>query len=130
MQVILFAPLYDSYIPIVERAGAKVVVLQLKAPDWHFDREGMAWRTRLMMFGWTFVFVQGNGAPRSNMHIAAKSVVMMILLAFTMQIALLVSNSPNHLNTAEVIAAFSPRTKLVVVNTPHNPTGKVGAIML
>ena len=23
-------------------------------------------------------------------------------------------------------AAFSPRTKLIVINTPHNPTGKVG----
>lgn len=64
LQVILFAPLYDSYVPIVERAGAKAVVLPLQAPDWHFDRE-------------------------------------------------------------EVAAAFSPRTKLIVVNTPHNPTGKV-----
>ncbi|KAK2075659.1 hypothetical protein QBZ16_001767 [Prototheca wickerhamii] len=63
-EVILFAPLYDSYVPIVERAGAKAVVLPLQAPDWHFDRE-------------------------------------------------------------EVAAAFSSKTKLIVVNTPHNPTGKV-----
>ena len=26
---------------------------------------------------------------------------------------------------AELEAAFSPRTKFVLVNTPHNPTGKV-----
>lgn len=64
LQVILFTPLYDSYVPIVERAGAKAVVLPLQAPDWHFDRE-------------------------------------------------------------EVAAAFSSKTKLIVVNTPHNPTGKV-----
>ncbi len=29
------------------------------------------------------------------------------------------------LDTAELEAAFTPRTRLLVLNTPHNPTGKV-----
>ena len=33
---------------------------------------------------------------------------------------------PNYsIDSAELIAAFSPRTKAIIVNTPHNPTGKV-----
>ncbi len=30
-----------------------------------------------------------------------------------------------HYEMAELEAAFSPRTKAIIVNTPHNPTGKV-----
>lgn len=30
------------------------------------------------------------------------------------------------IDAAELEAAFSPQTKLLVLNTPHNPTGKVG----
>ena len=30
-----------------------------------------------------------------------------------------------HVDTNELEAAFGPRTKLVLLNTPHNPTGKV-----
>jgi aspartate/methionine/tyrosine aminotransferase len=30
-----------------------------------------------------------------------------------------------HYEVAELEAAFSPRTKAIIVNTPHNPTGKV-----
>jgi N-succinyldiaminopimelate aminotransferase len=30
-----------------------------------------------------------------------------------------------HFDPAELAAAFSPRTKLLLLNTPHNPTGKV-----
>jgi N-succinyldiaminopimelate aminotransferase len=29
------------------------------------------------------------------------------------------------IDDAELVAAFSPKTKLVIVNTPHNPTGKL-----
>jgi aspartate/methionine/tyrosine aminotransferase len=63
-EVIVFAPMYDSYIPMIRRAGAIPVVVNLCPPRWEFD-----------------------------------------VLA---------------LNTA-----FTPKTKLIVVNTPHNPTGKV-----
>lgn len=30
-----------------------------------------------------------------------------------------------HLDPAELRAAFTPRTRLIILNTPHNPTGKV-----
>jgi kynurenine aminotransferase len=30
-----------------------------------------------------------------------------------------------YLDMVEFAAAFSPRTKAVILNTPHNPTGKV-----
>ena len=64
-QVILFEPLYDSYVPMVLRAGAvPVPVPLLPGRGWAFDAAALA-------------------------------------------------------------AAFSPRTALLVLNTPHNPTGKV-----
>jgi len=35
-------------------------------------------------------------------------------------------HDPNYsIDSAELAAAFSPRTKAIIVNTPHNPTGKV-----
>jgi aspartate/methionine/tyrosine aminotransferase len=63
-EVIVFAPMYDSYIPMIRRAGAIPVVVNLCPPRWEFD--------------------------------------------------ILALNS-----------AFTPKTKLIVVNSPHNPTGKV-----
>jgi aspartate/methionine/tyrosine aminotransferase len=63
-EVVLFAPLYDSYVPMIRRAGAHPRVINLAPPSWNF----------------------------------------------TLQ---------------DLDDAFSARTKLVVLNTPHNPTGKV-----
>ncbi|WP_029012231.1 aminotransferase [Niveispirillum irakense] len=63
-EVVLFQPLYDSYVPIIRRAGAIPRFVSLKAPDWGFTR-------------------------------------------------------------ADLEAVFSPRTKLVLVNNPQNPAGKV-----
>lgn len=63
-EAVVFAPLYDSYVPMIRRAGAVPVTVTLRPPEWTFD-------------------------------------------------------------PIELTAAFTPRTKLVVVNTPHNPTGKV-----
>jgi len=35
-------------------------------------------------------------------------------------------HAPNwHINPAELRAAFGPRTKAIIINTPNNPTGKV-----
>jgi aspartate/methionine/tyrosine aminotransferase len=35
-------------------------------------------------------------------------------------------HGPNYsIDSAELAAAFTPRTKAIIVNTPHNPTGKV-----
>jgi N-succinyldiaminopimelate aminotransferase len=63
-EVVVFEPYYDSYAASIAMAGATRRVVQLHAPDWHFDLD-------------------------------------------------------------ELDAAFSERTRLVLLNTPHNPTGKV-----
>lgn len=63
-EVVVFEPLYDSYLPIVRRAGATPKVVRLEPPNWDIPRDKLA-------------------------------------------------------------AAFSDRTKLILFNTPMNPTGKV-----
>lgn len=63
-EVVTFAPAYDSYPAAVAMAGAQLVTVALRPPDWTFDPE-------------------------------------------------------------ELAAAITPRTRLLLLNTPHNPTGKV-----
>ncbi|MCV2217503.1 pyridoxal phosphate-dependent aminotransferase [Thauera sp. Sel9] len=63
-EVIVFEPVYDSYVPSIELAGGKVVRLRLAAPDYRPD--------------WT-----------------------------------------------AVAAAITPRTRMIMINTPHNPTATV-----
>jgi aspartate/methionine/tyrosine aminotransferase len=63
-EVVLFEPLYDSYLPIVRLAGAVPRLVRLSPPDW-------------------------------------------------------------ALPVAELARAMGPRTKLVLLNTPMNPVGKV-----
>lgn len=63
-EAVVFEPLYDSYIPMLRRAGAEVKVVRLQAPEWSIPVETLR-------------------------------------------------------------AAFSERTKLILFNSPMNPTGKV-----
>jgi aspartate/methionine/tyrosine aminotransferase len=63
-EVVLIEPVYDSYLPIVRRAGGVPRLVRLEPPQWSLPRDALA-------------------------------------------------------------AAFSPRTKLMVLNTPMNPVGKV-----
>lgn len=63
-EVIVFEPLYDTYVPIIRRAGGVPVYVTLAPPLWELPREALA-------------------------------------------------------------AAFSPRTKLVLLNSPMNPSSKV-----
>ena len=63
-EAIVFEPLYDSYLPMIRRAGGVPRLIRLEPPDWHLPREALA-------------------------------------------------------------AAFSDKTKLILINTPMNPTGKV-----
>lgn len=63
-EVVVFDPLYDSYLPMLRRAGAVPRVVRLNPPDWALPRAALA-------------------------------------------------------------EAFSDRTKLILLNTPMNPTGKV-----
>lgn len=63
-EVILIEPVYDSYLPMIERAGGIPRVVQMTPPDWSLPIDDLA-------------------------------------------------------------AAFSDKTKLIMLNSPHNPTGKV-----
>lgn len=63
-EVVLIEPLYDSYLPIVRRAGGIPRLVRIEPPDWELPREALA-------------------------------------------------------------AAFSERTKLLILNSPTNPAGKV-----
>jgi len=63
-EVVLIEPLYDSYLPIVRRAGAVPRLVRVEPPDWTLPREALA-------------------------------------------------------------AAFSERTKLILLNSPMNPAAKV-----
>lgn len=61
---IVFAPIYDTYVPIIEMCGGSSIEVQLEPPSWRFD-------------------------------------------------------------PAKLRAAFSAKTRGIVVNTPHNPSGTV-----
>jgi N-succinyldiaminopimelate aminotransferase len=63
-EIVMFEPLYDSYIPIARRAGAHVKLVRLRPPDWEIPMD-------------------------------------------------------------ELAAAFGPRTKAILINSPLNPAGKV-----
>ncbi len=63
-EVVLIEPLYDSYLPIIRRAGGIPKLVRVAPPHWDLPRDALA-------------------------------------------------------------AAFSPRTKLMLLNTPMNPAGKV-----
>jgi aspartate/methionine/tyrosine aminotransferase len=53
-EVVLFQPLYDSYLPIVRRAGGRARFVRLAPPDWGFSEamlaEAFSPRTKLVVF--------------------------------------------------------------------------------
>ncbi|MBS9477854.1 aminotransferase [Ancylobacter radicis] len=63
-EVVLFQPLYDAYLPLVQRAGGVARLVRLAPPYWELTEEALS-------------------------------------------------------------AAFTPKTRLVLFNNPHNPTGRV-----
>jgi len=63
-EVVLIEPLYDSYLPMVRRAGGIAKIVRIEPPAWELPKERLA-------------------------------------------------------------AAFSDKTKLILLNSPHNPAGKV-----
>jgi len=63
-EVVMIEPLYDSYLPMVRRAGGVPKLVRIEPPEWKLPREQLA-------------------------------------------------------------AAFSERTKMILLNSPHNPAGKV-----
>src|SRR6267154_1892417 len=53
-EVVLIEPLYDSYLPIVRRAGGTAKLVRLEPPTWRLPREELAAafsdRTKLILF--------------------------------------------------------------------------------
>lgn len=53
-EVVLFQPLYDAYLPLVQRAGGIPKLVRLKPPHWRFDEEMLAQaftpRTKVVLF--------------------------------------------------------------------------------
>lgn len=53
-EVILFQPMYDAYLPLVERAGGVARFVRLEPPDWRITREALeraaSPRTKLILF--------------------------------------------------------------------------------
>jgi len=41
-EVVLFEPMYDSYLPMLRRAGATARFVRLQPPDWRIDRRALA----------------------------------------------------------------------------------------
>jgi aspartate/methionine/tyrosine aminotransferase len=41
-EVVLFQPLYDAYLPLVQRAGGIARLVRLEPPEWHITREALA----------------------------------------------------------------------------------------
>ncbi len=66
-EVVTFEPYYDSYAACIAMAGAHRSLVQLRSPDWSFDREALE-------------------------------------------------------------RAITPRTRVLLLNSPHNPTGKVFSV--
>lgn len=54
-EVVLFQPLYDAYLPLVQRAGGVPEFVRLEPPHWRFTDEmlGRAFspKTRVVLFG-------------------------------------------------------------------------------
>lgn len=53
-EVVMFAPLYDAYLPLVLRAGGVPKIIRLTPPDWSFTKADLdaafSTRTRLVLF--------------------------------------------------------------------------------
>ncbi|MBX0330356.1 aminotransferase class I/II-fold pyridoxal phosphate-dependent enzyme [Oscillochloris sp. ZM17-4] len=94
-EVIVFEPFYDAYVPDVVMAGGVPRYVRLHPP---LKDEGRRME---------------DEAPRSDNSAGSSSFIPHP------------SSLTWHFDLAELAAAFSPRTRLLLLNTPHNPTGKV-----
>src|SRR5262249_5173577 len=96
-QAIILEPAYDAYAPDVIMAGAAPIYVKLYPPttDHPFD------------------FAQGRRPPTTDESPPVQSSVVSR------------RSSSWHLDADELRAAFTGRPKLILLNTPHNPTGKV-----
>ncbi len=94
-EVIIFEPFYDAYVPDVVMAGGVPKYVRLYPP---LKDEG------------------GRMKDEAQHSIASAEPSSLILHP---------SSLSWSFDPAELAAAFSPRTRLLLLNTPNNPTGKV-----
>ncbi len=95
-EAIVFEPFYDAYVPDITMAGGVPRFVRLHPPR---KDEGGRMKDEPR---------QGNGNADPSSFIPYPS-----------------SFESWWFDPAELAAAFTPRTRLLLLNTPHNPTGKV-----
>jgi N-succinyldiaminopimelate aminotransferase len=99
-EVILFEPFYDSYVPDVIMAGGLPRFVPLYPPHQHPERRGARPSTSRDGVA-PSPTAQGARAPQSKD-----------------------AGTKWTFDPDELAAAFNNKTRAIIVNTPHNPTGK------
>ncbi|MET0370048.1 MAG: aminotransferase [Sphingobium sp.] len=83
-EVLLLAPLYDAYLPLIERAGGIARVIRLSPPDWRITAEMLAaatsGRTRFLLLN-NPVNPTGAVLPDTDLAFLARHCVMHNLIA-------------------------------------------------
>ncbi|HEX7877272.1 MAG TPA: aminotransferase [Sphingobium sp.] len=83
-EVILLAPLYDAYLPLVERAGGVARVVRLTPPEWRITREALeaaaSDRTRFLLVN-NPVNPSGTVIPEGDLALLAEFCVARDLIA-------------------------------------------------
>jgi N-succinyldiaminopimelate aminotransferase len=74
-EVILFQPMYDAYLPLVQRAGGVPRFVKLSPPHWRFDEEALARaftpKTRVVLFN-NPLNPSATIFPRDNLELLAR----------------------------------------------------------
>ena len=74
-EVVLFQPLYDAYLPLVQRAGGVPRFVRLEPPQWRFDEEQLARaftpKTRVVLFN-NPLNPSATVFPRDNLELLAR----------------------------------------------------------
>ena len=74
-EVVLFQPLYDAYLPLVQRAGGVPRFVRLEPPHWRFDEEKLARaftpKTRVVLFN-NPLNPSATVFPRDNLELLAR----------------------------------------------------------
>jgi aspartate/methionine/tyrosine aminotransferase len=74
-EVVLFQPLYDAYLPLVQRAGGVPRFVRLEPPHWRFDEDKLARaftpKTRVVLFN-NPLNPSATVFPRENLELLAR----------------------------------------------------------
>lgn len=77
-EVVLFQPMYDAYLPLVQRAGGVAKFVTLKPPHWRFSEADLAAvfsdRTKLVILN-NPLNPTGSVAPREDLDLLARTCV-------------------------------------------------------